>query len=50
MTASGDMNLESPSGRLTAHKPQIYQLDGGQRKQVTGNFILRDAHTIGVET
>src|SRR5262249_9550066 len=47
--SSGDMNLESPSGRLTAHKPQIYQLDGGQRKQVFGNFVLRDSHTIGVD-
>jgi hypothetical protein len=49
MATTGEVNLDSPAGRLTAQKPQIYQLDGGKRKPVSGNFALRDAHTIGVD-
>jgi len=48
MASTGEMHLDSPAGRLTAQKPSIYQLESGKRKQVSGNFVLRDAHTIGV--
>ena len=49
MATSGEMNLDSPAGRLTAQKPSIYQVNAGKRKQVSGNFVKRDAYTIGVD-
>ncbi len=49
MAGTGEVNLDSAAGRLTAQKPSIYQIDGGKRKPVSGNFALRDAHTIGVD-
>lgn len=49
LSGTGEVNIDSKAGRLSIHKPVIYQLVNGQRKAVGGNFALRSATRIGIE-
>ena len=40
ITESGDLELTSAGGKSVNHKPVVYQMIGGQRKLVDGEFAL----------
>lgn len=45
----GEVRIDSQAGRVTIHKPSIYQTENGLRKSVSGNFVMREGHKVGVE-
>jgi hypothetical protein len=46
---SGNLAMDSDAGKVTLLKPSIYQMAGGQKKQVRGGYVLRPNHSVGVE-
>jgi hypothetical protein len=45
----GGLQLREPCGEIHQHKPIIYQEVNGQRKEVTGRYVLRGPQEIGFE-
>jgi hypothetical protein len=46
--ASGNLALKTATGSMTLNKPILYQVIGGQRKEVNGNYALRGANAAGI--
>jgi hypothetical protein len=49
LNEAGEVDIDSKAGKLTLHKPAIYQLENGMKKSVAGNFVVRSAQKVGVE-
>jgi hypothetical protein len=47
--AGGDLVLKTANGELRQHKPVLFQDIGGQRRPVSGGFVLRGANEVGFE-
>jgi hypothetical protein len=47
LTATGDVVVTTPGGRLALQKPLVYQIVEGHRRPVVGNFALLGKHTLG---
>jgi hypothetical protein len=45
----GDLVLELESGLIKQHKPIVYQESNGERREIAGNYILKDETQIGFE-
>ena len=44
---SGELVVETKWGKITEHKPLVYQADKGHRKEIAGEYTLLDANTFG---
>jgi hypothetical protein len=49
LTETGEVQIDSQAGRVTIHKPSIYQMEHGLKKIIDGNFAMRDGRKVGVE-
>jgi hypothetical protein len=47
LAANGDLVVTTANGALVFHKPLVYQMVGGERQPVTGEFALLEKHTVG---
>jgi hypothetical protein len=47
LAANGDLIVGTAGGSLTFRKPSVYQLVGGHRQPVAGEFALLEKHTVG---
>lgn len=45
----GNLVLHTPNNEIWMHKPVAYQMIGGQRRPVEGNFVLRATEEIGFQ-
>ncbi|MGB8031798.1 MAG: hypothetical protein WCF30_19265 [Terracidiphilus sp.] len=45
--ANGDLLADTPEGSITLRRPAIYQMEGGRRIPVRGEFALAAGHTVG---
>lgn len=45
----GDLLLHTPGGTLRQHRPRIYQVIAGVKKDVPGHYVLRDKTAIGFQ-
>jgi hypothetical protein len=46
---TGDLVLQTADGQVRMQKPVIYQLIDGTRREVAGNYVLRNRQTVGFE-
>jgi hypothetical protein len=49
LAETGEVQIDSQAGRVTIHKPSIYQMEHGLKKVIDGNFAMRDGRKVGVE-
>jgi len=49
LDASGNLALATGIGAMKLHKPVIYQMDRGQRREIEGKYILRRPNSVGVD-
>lgn len=49
LTGSGELELHTELGKLTQHRPQIYQSVNGKRVPVEGRYMRRTDGSIGIE-
>ena len=47
IAANGDLVIPTKGGELRFHKPLVYQMVGGERQPVGGEFALLEKHTVG---
>ena len=47
--SNGDLILATRDGELRQHKPEVYQLIGGKRKQIEGRYVLRSGKRVGFD-
>ena len=47
LAANGDLVVTTANGALAFHKPVVYQMVGGDRQPVAGEFALLEKHTVG---
>ena len=45
--AQGDLVLHTAAGQIRQHKPFVYQVVDGVRKEIPGGYVLRDTHQVG---
>ncbi len=45
----GNLALDSDAGKVTLLKPSIYQMVGGEKKSVSGGYVLRPHHSVGLQ-
>jgi hypothetical protein len=46
---AGNLAMDSDAGRVTLLKPSVYQMLGGEKKKVSGGYVLRPDHSVGLE-
>jgi RHS repeat-associated protein len=46
---SGNLSMTTDIGGMNLNKPVVYQMIGGQRKEVAGKYALRGANAVGFE-
>ena len=46
---AGDLLLHVDGKQIRQHKPVVYQLINGARKEIAGGYCLRDAHRVGFQ-
>jgi FG-GAP-like repeat/Beta-propeller repeat/FG-GAP repeat len=47
LSADGDLLLELDGGLIKQHKPSIYQETNGERKEIAGNYVLKNETEVG---
>jgi hypothetical protein len=47
VAANGDLVLHTAGGEVRQHKPLIYQLVDGERREIEGGYLLREAVGVG---
>lgn len=47
LNANGDLELKTAAGMTVAHKPIVYQLIGGTRQTVTGEYAMLSKNEVG---
>lgn len=49
LTDAGDLSIEFPVGRITQHKPHVYQEVEGKHVVIDGRYVLNGDHGVGLE-
>lgn len=49
LTKSGDLSISTEVGTLLLQRPNIYQFDGSERKQIRGEYVMRGSDEVGVK-
>src|SRR5438552_2075769 len=46
---AGDLLLETASGQVRLQRPVVYQSFDGVRREIAGNYLVRNRQTVGFE-
>jgi hypothetical protein len=49
LSEEGDLMLELENGSVRQHKPIVYQETGGARREIAGNYVLKNEREVGFE-
>ena len=47
--SAGNLAMETEAGKLTLFKPLVYQMVGGEKKQIRGGYVLHQDHSVGLD-